>query len=195
MRLENWGILMQNFKGHGGLGKISSGKFDRRLDEAHREEQFVFVTLDDEGEAGTRLRALAEQDLITAGFRLWPKGNVETANFSDSELAKIVALYLDLPAGKKFTGAQLSAARKKTKKWKDAVRACIKAPEYPFHTGAEWGAQLARWALEHRAYSPRREKGQRPIVHNLTEIFHAADMDFPETVKRYKRPASVQAAI
>src|SRR5204863_5604126 len=48
IRLENRGILVQNLKGHGGLGSIKQDKFDRRLAEARREEQFTFVTLDDE---------------------------------------------------------------------------------------------------------------------------------------------------
>jgi hypothetical protein len=180
---HNRGIELRSLKGIGGL---KSNKLDESLNAAQREEQFVFVTVDDEADARAKLRALNSSGLITAGYRLWAGRCFETANFSNGELALIVAEYLHLPGKHRFTGTQLSDARKQAKSIKDAINACLKGSRHTFQTRREWGEHLARWALRHPALDDLQEEGERPIVSDLLMVFRSAHASFAETARRFR---------
>lgn len=183
--LDNRGILLQNLKGIGGLGRQKAQKFERRLHEARHEEQFAFVMLDDEPEARARLRALARDGATTAGFRVWTGGSFETANFSDTELAHVTAKHLGLPKKHRFTGGQLSGARKQAGSIERAINACLSGSGYRLQKGCAWGKELALWALHHPGPQALQEDGERPIVSVLVFLFRMAGASFLDTVDRF----------
>jgi hypothetical protein len=185
--LKNRGILVQNMAGVDGLGGKrgrESEKVDRRLVEALREEQYSFITVDDENNPSIRLEALRRAGLITAGFRLWKNSAFEPANFSYAELAQVIALHLELPDEHRFLGADLS--RHRALGWKNAVKQVLRGTGYPLHTNWQWGRSLALWALDNPAPRQRRTRGDRPIIADLLFLFRGADRSFYESVNLYE---------
>jgi hypothetical protein len=180
--LHDRGIELRSLEGIGGL---KSNKLDDGLNAARREEQFVFVTVDDEGDARPRLRALASAGLITAGYRLWTGRCFETANFSNAELAQVATKRLGLPKKYRFTGSELSTASKGAKSIKDAVNTCLRGSGCRLQTGCQWGEQLARWAFSHSAPKALQEGGERPIVSDLLFLFRLVDSGFAETTSHF----------
>ncbi len=182
--LHDRGVAVRNLEGVGGL---KSSKLRQLLKEARDEQQFVFVTADDEGEAGRELRALARSESVTAGFRLWTGRCLETANFSDDELALITAEYFHLPKKHRFTGTQLSTARKQAKSIKDAINACLAGSTYSLQTGREWGEELAHWALCHPVPDDLREGAERPIVGDFLFLaLHTPETSYADTVAGFR---------
>ena len=189
LSLDARGMEVWNLEGDGELKKPA---VRQRLQEAWREDQFSYVTVDFSGAAKKALRRWAEgvnqkeERLVTAGFKIW-NGDFESDNFTDHELAAVVmAVAAEDGQSVSITGEGIARNRKPGVSTEQAIRPCLKGQRYPWKKDRGWGARLADWASDHPCPTEIAVDGDRPIVALFERLFRGCVADFLGSIEAYR---------
>jgi hypothetical protein len=175
---DSLGIAVKNLWGSGSVRGKHSPLLRQRLEEARREDQFTYVTLDSKPDMSPELRQLARDGLITAGFKIW-RGDFESDNFTDEELAAIVrAVAKEAGVEVRIDAWAITKQREGETGTGDAIKRCLRGQPYELGKGKEWGAKLVEWAVEQRCPEGIAEDGDRPVVALLWYLFRGCSADY-----------------
>ena len=177
------GIAIKNLKGSGG---VKREHLRQRLEEARQEDQFTYVTVDSLPNMSKELRQLAHDGLITAGFRIW-RGDFESDNFTDKELAAIVrATAKEADVEVRINAGAISKEREGETATGGAIKRCLRGQPYQLGKGGKWGAKLAEWAVEQRCPEEIAEDGDRPMVALLWSLVRDCSADYLGSVENLR---------